>query len=135
MLRTPDVGIVNNQALGQEQDVKGYRAIWDTGATNTAVTPRVVSECGLIPIGQTKVVGVHERKLSNVYLIDVCLPNKVVVPEITVSEVPGLTGEGDDVLLGMDIIGLGDFAVSNYRGKTWFTFRMPSQEDIDFTRR
>lgn len=135
MLRTPDVGIVNNQALEQEQDVKGYRAIWDTGATNTAVTPRVVSECGLIPIGQTKVVGVHGQKLSNIYLIDVCLPNKVVVPEITVSEVPGLTGEGDDVLLGMDIIGLGDFAVSNYRGKTWFTFRMPSQEDIDFTRR
>lgn len=135
VLRTPDVGITNNQALGQEQDVKSYWAIWDTGATNTAVTPRVVGECGLIPIGQTKIVGVHGEELSNVYLIDVCLPNGVVVPEITVSEVPGLTGEVDDVLLGMDIIGLGDFAVSNYRGKTSFTFRMPSQEEIDFTTR
>lgn len=32
----------------------------------------------------------------------------------------------------MDVIGLGDFAVSNYRGKTTFTFRVPSLEEIDF---
>ena len=132
VLRTTDVGIANNQALGQQQAVKGYSAIWDTGATNTGVTPRVVTECGLVPIGQTKVVGVHGEELSNVYLIDVYLPNSVIVREITASEVSGLTSRFDDILIGMDIIGLGDFAVSNYRGKTTFTFRMPSLEEIDF---
>lgn len=132
VLRTTDVGIANSQALGRQQAVKAYSAIWDTGATNTGVTPRVVSECGLVPIGQTQVVGVHGEQLSNVYLIDVYLPNSVIVREITASEVPGLTSRLDDILIGMDIIGLGDFAVSNYRGKTTFTFRMPSVEEIDF---
>ena len=33
----------------------------------------------------------------------------------------------------MDVIGLGDMAVSN-SGKTTFSIRMPSQGEIDFTR-
>ena len=132
MLRTTDIGIANNKALGRQREVKRYSAIWDTGATNTGVTPRVASECDLVPIGQTRVVGVHGEDLSNVYLIDVHLPNGLTVREITASEMPGLTSRFDDVLIGMDIIGLGDFAVSNYRGKTTFSFRVPSLEEIDF---
>lgn len=132
MLRATGIGIANNKALGRQREVKRYSAIWDTGATNTGVTPRVASECGLVPIGQTRVVGVHGEDLSNVYLIDVHLPNGLTVHEITASEMPGLTSRFDDILIGMDIIGLGDFAVSNYRGKTTFTFRVPSLEEIDF---
>ena len=47
-------------------------------------------------------------------------------------EVDALAGEQDDVLIGMDIINLGDFAVSNVEGSTCFTFRMPSLEEFDF---
>ena len=32
----------------------------------------------------------------------------------------------------MNIINTGDFAVTNVRGRTKFTFRVPSQADIDF---
>ena len=39
---------------------------------------------------------------------------------------------GTDVLIGMDIINRGDFAVSNRNGATWFSFRIPSVEDFDF---
>ena len=39
-----------------------------------------------------------------------------------------------DVLIGMDIINLGDFAVSNHNGKTTFSFRMPSVDEIIFTK-
>jgi hypothetical protein len=34
-----------------------------------------------------------------------------------------------DLLIGMDIIQLGDFSISNGAGKTLFTFAMPSFED------
>ena len=37
-----------------------------------------------------------------------------------------------DVLIGMDIICRGDFAVSNYNNKTAFTFRTPSEKKIDY---
>ncbi len=40
--------------------------------------------------------------------------------------------QGIDLLIGMDIIGLGDFAVTNLNGVTQFTFRLPSVESIDF---
>ena len=39
---------------------------------------------------------------------------------------------GIDVLIGMDIINRGDFAVSNRNGKTMFSFRIPSMSDFDF---
>jgi hypothetical protein len=58
------------------------------------------------------------------------LPNHVVVPEIRVTEAP-LTGD-TDVLVGMDVIGIGDFAVTNKDGKTVFSFRLPSVECLDF---
>ena len=64
-------------------------------------------------------------------MIDVYLPNQVAVRGVEAVESPSLA-ELDDVLIGMDIIGLGDFAVSNFRGKTTFTFRIPSLKEIDF---
>ena len=41
---------------------------------------------------------------------------------------------GTEVLIGMDIISLGDFAVTNLNNKTWFTFRMPSVARLDFVK-
>lgn len=38
-----------------------------------------------------------------------------------------------DVLIGMDIINQGDFAITNQNDKTMLSFRMPSRESIDFT--
>jgi uncharacterized protein YecA (UPF0149 family) len=39
---------------------------------------------------------------------------------------------GPDVLIGMDIICSGDFAVTNKGGKTVFSYRYPSISPIDF---
>ena len=36
------------------------------------------------------------------------------------------------MLIGMDIINQGDCVVSNYQGKTVFSFRMPSESVMDF---
>ena len=41
-------------------------------------------------------------------------------------------GQGVDVLIGMDIISLGDFAVSNYDSKLVFTFRVPSIKTTNY---
>lgn len=38
------------------------------------------------------------------------------------------------MLVGMDIIGHGDFAVTNHNGKTIFTYRCPSTNQIDFVK-
>lgn len=37
------------------------------------------------------------------------------------------------MLIGMNVIVLGDFAISTFNGKTSFSFRIPSKGLIDFT--
>ena len=39
-----------------------------------------------------------------------------------------------DVLIGMDIITLGDFAITNFGGKTVMSYRYPSVCTIDFAK-
>lgn len=104
-------------------------AIWDTGATNTSITPKIVQRLGLIPIGKAQVSGVHGVKQVNKYLISIFLPNEVGWSAVEVYE---LNFIGGDILIGMDIISRGDLAVSNFGGKTTLSFRTPSQETIDF---
>lgn len=109
-----------------------YTAIWDTGATGTVITKRVIQECNLQPIGIVVVHGISGPTRVSQYLINVWLPNKVIVPHI--QAVVGKIGGEKDVLIGMDIINQGDFAVTNINGKTAFSFRHPSVERIDFVK-
>ncbi len=111
-----------------------YKALWDTGATNCVISRRVASELSLIPIGRVEVRGVGRGSKANLfetdaYLVNVGLPNKVELVGVRVSE-----GDvaGVDVLLGMDVISQGDFAISNRDGQTWWTFRIPSTARFDF---
>ena len=123
---------VEISAVGESsQAKKKFPAIWDTGATATVITERVVRECGLIETGKTWIVGVNgEREKAPTYLVDVWLPHGVRVRSVTVAQMK-LTGD-EDILIGMDIIALGDFAVSSYQGITSFSFRTPSRQRIDF---
>lgn len=109
-----------------------YTAIWDTGATGTVITEKVVQDCGLKPVSMTQVHTAGGKRDCAVYFVSVYLPNKVVVPQLRVTE--GILSGPAEILIGMDIIRLGDFAVTNKDGKTVFTFRMPSMEVIDFVK-
>ena len=107
-----------------------FSAIWDTGATNSVVTMDVVNACGLKPIGIAQSHGAHGVKTVDVYLVNILLPNSVLAYSIRVGL--GDLPSGSHVLIGMDIISQGDFAVTNFQGLTWFSFRCPSQAHIDY---
>jgi len=106
-----------------------FSAIWDTGATNTVITENVAKQCGLAPTGMTLVQTAHGSKQANTYLVSVYLPATVHFRSVKVTE--GELG-GADLLIGMDIIGVGDFAVSSLGGQTVFTYRYPSSTRFDF---
>ena len=110
--------------------LRTYTALWDTGATNTVITQRVVRECGLKPTGMAEVHHVGGSEIVNTYLISILLPSQVGFRELRATE--GKDVLGGDVLIGMDVISQGDLAVSNYDKKTVFSFRIPSVEQIDF---
>jgi len=108
--------------------------VWDTGATGTVITKQVADEIGLKPIGVTKVYHAQGEGLTNEYLVNVALPNGLIIHPVRVTE--GALA-GCDVLIGMEIIALGDFAVTNANGQggTTLSFCIPSVEEIDFVPR
>jgi hypothetical protein len=108
-----------------------FLAIWDTGATQTTITEDLAKKLGLYKIREHMLSGVTGNALCNAYLIALALPNGILIPEIEVMDCVG--NIGCDILIGMDVIGLGDFAVCNPRGETTFSFRVPSVKAVDFT--
>jgi hypothetical protein len=107
-----------------------YKALYDTGATHSAVSPKVVSELALASIGAQN-VGVGGGQLATTaHLVNIGLPNKVLFGMVRVAQMT--LHAGIDALIGMDIIGLGDFAVTHHNGRTTFSFCCPSRREIDF---
>ena len=107
--------------------------IWDTGATGTAITQHLVGQLGLVATGKRNVETANGRALQDTYMIDVGLPNNVVVRGIEANAVPSLPSD-NEVLIGMDIITLGDFSITHYKGKTCMSFRVPSLHEIDYSK-
>lgn len=118
--------------LTERKDAREFVGIWDTGATHSVITRKVVDALGLKPITQVKVNHVGGEGYSNVYLVSIALPSNVNVRGVRVTEGKLPLRSNANVLIGMDIISHGDFAVTNFNGKTTFSFRTPSIEEIDF---
>lgn len=106
-------------------------ALWDTGATRSCISKAAIDRLGLIPIGQSMAQTPSGERMLPLFIVDVMLRNNVIVKDVLVmgSEIGS---QGIDLLIGMDIIGIGDFAVTNVNGNTVFSFRAPSVEEIDF---
>ena len=103
-------------------------ALWDTGATNSVVSKAFAVKLRLQPIGQRKVQGVHGSEIVNTYLADIGLPNKVIFKGVDILEAD--IGDRIDVLIGMDIIGSGDFSICG--GKVFSYSIPPFDTPIDF---
>lgn len=135
VLKTPVKvsGAFNPNNPPKQVTYKQFEALWDTGATKSVICQRVVDTCNLTPISMTQVHHADGVSLSEVYSVSFVLRNNVIVPEVQVTKGKFIGGQFD-VLIGMDIISLGDFAVTNRNKKTVFSFRIPSIAEIDFVK-
>ena len=130
--------VTPEEAQAQKVEFREYIAIWDTGATHSAITKKVADDLDLKPTGIAEVRYGSGKASTNTYLVNLSLPNKVMVGQVRVTEVqlvpdPNIPEDKQpQLLIGMDIISLGDFAVTNANNKTTFSFRVPSVEEIDF---
>lgn len=121
---------VQNLHTGESISVK---AIWDTGATGSVITKDVAKKLGLIPTGKTNVNTANGDALQNTYTVNIKTPNSLTIQSVIVTEVDGLSG-GCEALIGMDIITLGDFSITNHNGKSCMSFRFPSSHEIDYVK-
>lgn len=83
---------------------------WDTGATQSVINKVLVEPLGLKPIGKDYVDGFGGTNVSYIYEVNIYTEGELSFKRIKV-----LAGDigGCDVLLGMDIISQGDFAITN----------------------
>ena len=108
-------------------------AIWDTGASGTVITQKVVEHFNLKPTGIAKVNTASESGIiTNTYLIDLYLKEDLMIQGVKVTV--GKISDNIDCLIGMDVITLSDFSFSNFNGKTCLSIRFPSQHEIDYVK-
>lgn len=122
--------------MPNEKDVLApltINALWDTGASSSAICSKIVSDLGLQPLRKIDVTHADGVSRKNLYKVNISLPNKFLIKNIEVIEAD-LVGNNFDALIGMDIITLGDFSITNVGQKTKFSFRIPSIKEIDYAK-
>lgn len=113
------------------QKTLSYHALWDTGASGSVISKALAENLNLSPISKCRTYHAQGESIVNVYLVDIVLPNRLAIRGLKVSE--GILN-GFDVLIGMDIITLGDFVLTNREDKTTFSFQIPSTHLYDFVK-
>ncbi|MEH0154034.1 retroviral-like aspartic protease family protein [Limibacter armeniacum] len=106
-----------------------FTALWDTGASGTVISKRAAQMLNLKPVGRIQVNHANGTDIKNRYLVNLFLPNEIGFSLVSVTE--GVL-QGFDLLIGMDVITRGDFSITNYEGKTTFSFRIPSMNEVDY---
>lgn len=69
--------------------------------------------------------------MSNLYYINIVIPNGIEIINIAASE--GKLHDFD-MLIGMDVIALGDLALTHKNNQTVFSFQIPATHEYDFVR-
>jgi hypothetical protein len=121
LLLTPDKAPVQTTAL------------WDTGATISAIIPEIRQQLGLPTIDRILTIGPNNKSRVDVVHLSIELPNQITIEDIDVAVCTFNHGVG--MIIGMDIITLGDFTLCNGARQTQFSFTMPPlKHKIDFTK-
>ena len=107
------------------------KALWDTGATNCAITKNVIDKLRLIPFTKVEVGHANGSDWQDAYKLNILLPNDVGFFNLNATQCVSINGNFD-IIIGMDLITRGDFAITNQHGKSVVSFRMPSTTTIDF---
>lgn len=107
------------------------QALWDTGASNSVVTKATAKALNLQPTSLARVNHAGGISDVNVYLVNLYLPNGLNISGVNVTECEDTEGHFG-VIIGMDIITLGDFAVTNVGENTTVSYRFPSVKTIDY---
>ena len=132
MLKTDTLVLSDIRKKDTSYTPKLWRGLWDTGASKSSITQRIVDDLNLIPVGNTNISTANGVVAVNTYFVDFGLPNGVTVKNVLVSCAD--LGDDIDVLIGMDIIRHGDFPITNVNNKTTFSFRTPAVEEIDYVK-
>jgi hypothetical protein len=109
-------------------DVQG-KALWDTGATISAISIQVAQYLKLKPLRKQVMNTANGYTTLDLYEVNIELDNGMQFNDLLVCAAQ----LGDvQVLIGMDVITQGDLAITNGNRKTTFSFQIPATRNIEF---
>lgn len=129
-LAGPQLRLINDAIAFCDGRPENIRLQWDTGASNTCVSHELVNRLGLVPDCDVNMSTPTNDVLSKAYLLDVMLPNGVGVKDVRAWGAD-IGRQGIDMLVGMDVMLLGEFSVSYKDGITSWSFRVPAMQNAD----
>ena len=104
--------------------------IIDTGAIVSIISHNVVERLGVQPQGYRFMDTASEKRvITPIYNASIVLCEKLEISNLTVGD--GILPDGEECLIGMDILSLGDLAVTHFDSKTCISFRIPSLQSIE----
>ena len=107
-------------------------ALIDTGATNTSISNKLAASLNLKAVEQCKVAAAGGIHIANVYSIEISIKDMLKFTNIKAAEF--IKNDKFDIIIGMDILTLGDLAITNHDHRTVVSFRVPPDTvHIDFT--
>jgi len=117
--------------------------VWDTGANYSAITNEAAHNLGITPFATREIQSTAGSRIGNCYRAHLFFSgsSRVIITDLHFLDMEfddfvRDKGRKPDVLIGMDIIAQGDFAISHNENKeTVFSWRYPaSGHAIDFTK-
>lgn len=95
-------------------------ALIDTGAMRTCISSRVANFLSLLPTGTMRVEAANGHSdLVNTHIINIGLGEDI---RFNMVKVPRLNMDDEDMIIGMDLLCQGNYAVSNSDNRTVFMF-------------
>jgi hypothetical protein len=121
------------QRFGLNKTEAGVYALLDTGATNSSISNTLAASLGLQVLDKYRVEAAGGVHFGNAYSIDVALRN--MDPFTNIHAVEFVGNDRFDIIIGMDIITLGDLAITNCDYRTVLSFRVPPDTShIDYVK-
>jgi len=120
------INIFNTFVETQKQSTES--ALWDTGATISAITPKLVNDLWFVPAGTMAISGITGALDVEFILATIQLPDGILRQNIKMAVCD--FSQNINVILGMDIITLGDFELLHGNNNTVFSFTSPPSEKI-----
>lgn len=87
-------------------------ALWDTGCSVTSISSRLINKLELAPSGTTEILTTYGKQISSMYDILMYIEEQDhYIRNRNTPSYPFMKGQKHDLLIGMDVIKLGDFNI------------------------
>ena len=125
--------LITNEHICINDKLIPIKALWDTGSSESVISSNLVNTLSLRSIGSALLNGTSLSCKTNIYEVILLLAEKQRI-SLQVTASPQIGESGIDLLIGLDVISMCDFAISTNDENLCMSVRFPSQGLIDFTK-